>query len=65
MTQMNDHEELEIEKEKLIRLVDEALENGTPLAQDEAVIAQNRKVDVLVVKLQKENERKRKNQQER
>lgn len=65
MTQVNDHEELEIEKVKLIRLVDEALKNGTPLAQDEAVIEQNRKVDALVVKIQKENEKQRKNQQER
>ena len=63
--QVNDHEELEIEKVKLIRLVDEALKNGTPLAQDEAVIEQNRKVDALVVKIQKENEKQRKNQQER
>ena len=65
MTQVNDHEKLEIEKEKLIRLVDEALKNGTPLAQDEAVIEQNRKVDALVVKIQKENEKHRKDQQER
>ena len=65
VTQVNDHEELEIEKVKLIRLVDEALKNGTPLAQDEAVIEQNRKVDALVVKIQKENEKQRKNQQER
>lgn len=59
------NEKMEKEKEKLCRLVDEALRNGIPLTQDEAVMEQNRKVDVLVVKIQKEIGRHRKKQQER
>jgi len=59
------NEKLEREKEKLNRLADEALKNGIPLTQDEAVIEQNRKVDSLVVKIQKEKEKYSKNQQER
>lgn len=47
-------EKLKREKEKLHRLVDAALKNGTPIIQDEAVMAQNRRVDALVVRLQKE-----------
>ena len=59
------NEKLEIEKEKLGRLADEDLKNGIPLIQDEAFMAQNRKVDELVVKIQREQERQRKNRQER
>jgi hypothetical protein len=59
------NEKLEKEKEKLNRLADEALKNGIPLTQDEAFMAQNRKVDELVVKIQKEKEKYSKNQQER
>ena len=58
-------EKLEKEKEKLNKLVSEALNKGAPLTEDEAVIEQNRKVDSLVVKIQKEKEKYSKNQQER
>ncbi len=58
-------EKLKIEKEKLNRLADEAWEKGIPLNQDEAFMTQNRKVDELVVKILKEQERQRKNRQER
>lgn len=61
MNQASLNEKLDKEKEKLYRLVDEALKNGIPLAQDEAVIAQSRKIDVLIVKLQREMEGQRKN----
>lgn len=47
-------ERLKREKEKLYRLVEEAINNGIPIIQDEAVMTQNRKVDALVVRLQKE-----------
>lgn len=47
-------ERLKREKEKLHRLVEEAINNGIPIIQDEAVMRQNRKVDALVVRLQKE-----------
>lgn len=59
------NEKLEKEQEKLRRLGDEALKKGISLTQDEAFMAQNRKVDELVVKIIKEQERHRKNQQER
>ena len=65
MKQINYNKKLEKEKEKLNKLVDEALKNGTPLMQDEALAAQNRKVDELVVKIQSEKEWHRKNRQER
>jgi len=58
-------EKLKIEKEKLNKLADEALEKGIPLNQDEAFMAQNRKVDELVVKIQREKVKHRKKQQER
>jgi len=47
-------ERLKREKEKLHRLVEEAIKNEIPIIQDEAVMRQNRKVDALVVRLQKE-----------
>ena len=59
------NDKLEKEKEKLNRLADEALKKGVPLIQDEAFMAQNRKVDALVVKIIKEQERHRKKQRER
>ncbi|MCB8818597.1 hypothetical protein [Desulfosporosinus shakirovi] len=58
-------EKLKIEKEKLNSLADEALEKGIPLNQDEAFMEQNRKVDELVVKIIRNQERQRKNRQER
>jgi len=56
------NDRLEKEQEKLRKLGEEALKNGIPLTQDEAFMAQNRKVDELVVKIIKEQERHRKNQ---
>ncbi len=61
----NYNKELEKEKEKLNRLADKALESGIPLTQDEAFMAQNRKVDELIVKIQMEKERHRNKQRER
>ena len=46
---------LEKEKEKLNKLANEALRKGIPLTQDEKFMAQNRKVDVLVAKIQRRN----------
>jgi hypothetical protein len=47
------NEKLEKEKEKLNKLANEALRKGIPLTQDEKFMAQNRKVDVLVAKIQR------------
>ena len=49
------NEKLEKEKEKLNKLANEALRKGVPLTQDEKFMAQNRKVDVLVAKIQRRN----------
>ncbi|HCR84113.1 MAG TPA: hypothetical protein DIW07_12060 [Lachnospiraceae bacterium] len=57
-------EMLEKEREKLNRLAAEALKSGTSIAENEAVMAQSRKVDALVVRIQREKERHRKNRQE-
>ena len=65
MKKPNLDEKLKIEKEKLNRLADEAWAKGIPLNQDESFMAQNRKVDELVVKILKKQERQRKNRQER
>ncbi|WP_347490417.1 hypothetical protein [Desulfoscipio sp. XC116] len=56
---------LEKERRKLNKLGEEALKNGIPFTRDEAFMAQNHKVDALVVKVTKEQERHRKIQQER
>lgn len=59
MERVNYHKELEKEMEKLNKLGEKALKNGIPLTEDEAFMEQNRKVDILVVKVQKEKERHR------
>jgi len=52
--QTANNNKLEHEKEKLNKLLDEALNRGTPIILDKEVIDQNIKVDELVVKIQKE-----------
>jgi hypothetical protein len=59
------NEKLEIEQEKLKMLANEAINKGIPLVRDEAFMAQNRKVDAFVVKIQREKEKVRNKQQER
>ncbi|AFV01122.1 MULTISPECIES: hypothetical protein [unclassified Dehalobacter] len=59
------NEKLEKEKEKLHKLGDEAMKKGIPLREDEAFMSQNRKVDELVFKIQKEKEKHKENRQER
>ena len=49
-------EALKKERAKLERLVDEALENGTPINETHAIMEQCRKVDALVVKVIEEGE---------
>jgi hypothetical protein len=45
---------LEKEREELNRLIDEALENGTPIAGTREMIEQSRKVNDLVEIIQEE-----------
>lgn len=59
------NDKLEKEKEKLHKLGEEAMKKGIPLREDEAFMKQNRKVDELVYKIQKDKEKHRKNQKER
>lgn len=56
-------EKLETEREKLNRLADEAMKKGIPLNQDEAFMEQNRKVDELVVRIQREKAKHRKHKE--
>jgi len=56
---------LEKEKDKLNRLVVEALEKGSPIAQNDTIMEHSCKVDELVVKAQKEKKRPEKKQNER
>jgi hypothetical protein len=61
----DNEDNLEKEKDKLNRLVVEALEKGSPIAQNDTIIEHSCKVDELVVKAQKEKKRPGKKQQER
>lgn len=53
-------ENLETEREKLNKLADEVMKKGIPLNQDETFMEQNRKVDELVVRIQREKAKHRK-----
>ncbi|WP_313559013.1 hypothetical protein [Ruminiclostridium cellobioparum] len=53
-------ENLETEREKLNSLADAAMKKGIPFNQDEAFMEQNRKVDELVVRIQREKAKHRK-----
>lgn len=55
--------ELEQERKKLNKLIDEALANGTPLCGTQEIIEQSRRVNDLVEKIQEEISKE--NQQER
>ncbi|RKN75858.1 hypothetical protein [Paenibacillus ginsengarvi] len=48
-------ERLEAERRTLIETAIESLERGIPLAENEAVQAQSRKIDRLIVRLQEQN----------
>ncbi|WP_368293754.1 hypothetical protein [Dehalobacter sp. TBBPA1] len=65
MKKENLNDKLEKEKEKLHKFGEDAMKKGIPLREDEAFMKQNRKVDELVYKIQKEKEKHRKNQKER
>ncbi|WP_214629682.1 aspartyl-phosphate phosphatase Spo0E family protein [Paenibacillus agaridevorans] len=47
--------QLEAERKKLNQLGIESLEQGIPLAENKAVQAQSRKIDQLIVRLNKKN----------
>ena len=55
--------ELEREREKLERLIDETMD--IPIAENEAILEQSHKVDELVAKLRKEKESIRRSRDDR
>ncbi len=56
----NDNENcLEKEKEKLNRLVEEAFDKGSPLAQNDFIMEHSCRVDNLVIKAQKEKQKQK------
>ena len=59
------NDKLEKEKDKLHKLGEKVMKKGIPLREDEAFMKQNRKVDELVYKIQKEKVKHKKNQNER
>ncbi len=63
MEKGKEYEELERERRKLNLLIDEALENGTPMSECKEIIEQSRKIDALIAKIQKAKDSK--NQLER
>ena len=52
----HDRQRLQREREKLDRLVDEALENGTPISEAHEIMKQSRKVQELLLQFDTENE---------
>lgn len=59
MKSHNPNEKIKQEKEKLNELIDLALKKGIPLSEDESIMFQNRKIDALVFKIQKQKEREK------
>ena len=49
---------LKKERKKLNNLIDEALQNGTPLSQTQAIMEQSQKVNAIVETIQNEISRK-------
>lgn len=52
--------QLRKEREILNKLVDEALENGTPISRTQTIIEQSQKVDHIIENMQSEINKKRK-----
>lgn len=51
---MTDYERLlQKERERLNRLVDEALQNGTPINETHEIMSQSQRVEALIAKLEK------------
>ena len=53
----NLNEELSIEREKLNRMIQEAMDNDKAILGDEDILKQSKKVDVLLNKIQKKKDR--------
>ncbi|MHB1314600.1 MAG: hypothetical protein ACYCX2_03850 [Christensenellales bacterium] len=54
--------ELERERRKLNRLVNEAMKQGTSITEDKTILEQSRKVDALITKIQAVREKHRQDQ---
>jgi hypothetical protein len=62
---MDNKNNLENEKDKLNKLIGEAYEKGSSLAQNDTIMEHSRKVDELIVKAQKQKQRHKKSRQDR
>ncbi|MCX6826110.1 MAG: hypothetical protein NTV06_02410 [candidate division Zixibacteria bacterium] len=60
MKKTNLNKELKVERAKLNHLIEEAMGNNKLKLQDEEILKQSRKVDALVDKIQKENDKRKK-----
>ena len=65
MRTVNPYADLERERRKLIRLIDDTLKKGIPITQNEVILAQSRKVDTLILRTPLMNRKNNKNQPER
>jgi len=54
---MTNKNKLENEKDKLNRLMGEAIEKGIPIAPNDTIIEHSRKVDELIVKAQRQKQK--------
>lgn len=50
---------LKAEREKLDRLIDEALQNGTPISETKRIAEQCRKVNEIIMEMKREEEKVR------
>ena len=53
----NLNEELSIEREKLNRMIQEAMDNDKSILGDEDILKQSRKVDAILNRIQKKKDR--------
>lgn len=49
----NTYHDLERERKKLLRLIDEALNCGIPIRQNDAMLEQSRRVDAMLIQVQR------------
>jgi len=50
--------QLEIERENLNRLIDEAMEDGTPISRTQTIIEQSQKIGRIIENIESDNRKK-------
>lgn len=53
----NLNEELQLEREKLSKIIQDAMDNDQSILKDEKILKQSRKVDALLNKLQRKKDK--------